>query len=93
METDDFEWDDDKAASNATKHGITFEMATLAFDDPFAIEDFDIDDSTDEPRERLIGMAEELLLFVVYTFRYQRRRIISARLATPRERRQYHDEN
>lgn len=31
---DDFEWDEKKAASNFRKHGITFEEATFAFDDP-----------------------------------------------------------
>ena len=34
MQTDDFEWDDVKAALNFDKHGISFEEATFAFDDP-----------------------------------------------------------
>ena len=38
MIDDEFEWDDDKAAANAEKHGVTFEQARTVFRDPFAIE-------------------------------------------------------
>jgi uncharacterized DUF497 family protein len=41
----------------------------------------------------MIGMVENRLLFVAYTFRGGRTRIISARKAEPYERRKYHDEN
>jgi uncharacterized DUF497 family protein len=37
MDADDFEWDDAKAAANLAKHGVSFEQARDAFDDPFAI--------------------------------------------------------
>lgn len=37
MEDDDFEWDDAKAARNLNGHGVSFEVARLAFDDPFAV--------------------------------------------------------
>jgi uncharacterized DUF497 family protein len=38
MRDDDFEWDDEKAISNFAKHGVTFEQARAAFDDPNHIE-------------------------------------------------------
>ena len=37
MEDEDFEWDDAKAAQNLASHGVSFEAAQLAFDDPFAV--------------------------------------------------------
>ena len=47
----------------------------------------------DEDRYSIIGMVEDHLLFVAYTLRGDRIRIISARLAEPYERRQYHEKN
>jgi uncharacterized protein len=47
----------------------------------------------DEPRVAMLGMVEHRLLFVAYTTRENRIRIISARRAEPHERRRYHDEN
>ena len=41
MRTDDFEWDDAKAAANYVRHGITFAMASEVFDDPFAVIELD----------------------------------------------------
>ncbi len=80
-----FEWDDEKAAENYVKHGVNFEFATLAFKDPFAVER--IDDRHDYGEERfiLIGMARHVVLFVVYTEREERIRLISARCATKLE--------
>jgi hypothetical protein len=93
MDADDFEWDDAKAAINLTKHGVSFEQARDAFDDPFAI-DF-IDDREDYGEQRLIlfGMVEGRLLVVAHTLRDDKVRIISAREAEPHERRKYHEEN
>jgi len=48
MNADDFEWDDAKAAANLAKHGVTFEQARDAFNDPFAV-DF-VDDRADYRR-------------------------------------------
>ena len=39
--SDGFEWDENKAAENYAKHGVSFEMATKVFKDPFAIERLD----------------------------------------------------
>ena len=41
MQTDEFEWDDHKAARNFEKHGVRFEGATFAFDDPDGVNDLD----------------------------------------------------
>ena len=92
MEGEDFEWDDAKAASNDRKHCVTFEIAKLVFRDPFAIEDEDWDLDSGEPRYEIIGTARERLLFVAYTMRGPRIRIISAREAEPYEKRRYYKE-
>jgi len=41
MKNDGFEWDDAKAAENYAKHGVSFELATEVFQDPFGIEQLD----------------------------------------------------
>jgi uncharacterized protein len=93
MNADDFEWDNAKASANLATHGISFEQARDAFDDPFAI-DF-VDDRVDygELRLILVGMVENRLLVVAHTLRGDKVRIISAREAEPHERRKYHEEN
>ena len=86
-------WDDEKAARNLARHGVSFEAARLAFDDPFAVVREDRRRDYSEDRYVLLGMVENHLLAVVHTQRDARIRIISARLAEPRERRRYHEEN
>jgi hypothetical protein len=93
MEDDDFEWDDAKAARNLACHGVSFDAARLAFDDPFAVAREDRRRDYGEDRYILLGMVQDHLLAVAYAQRSARVRIISARLAEPRERRRYHDEN
>jgi uncharacterized DUF497 family protein len=93
MKDAEFEWDDAKAALNWRNHGVSFEMAREVFKDTFAIEWFDDRHSDVEERFVRIGMVEGRLLFVVYTLRGERVRIISARQAEPHERRRYHNEN
>jgi uncharacterized DUF497 family protein len=93
MQGGDFAWDDDKAARNLRDHGVTFEMAREAFRDPFAVEWIDADQDPNEERYGMIGMVENRLLFVAYTMRGGRIRIIPARKAERYERRKYHDEN
>lgn len=93
MIDDEFEWDDDKAAANAEKHGVTFEQARSVFRDPFAIELLDDREDYSEDRYILIGMSAASVLVVVHTLREDRSRIISARKAEPIERRFYHDQN
>ena len=92
MIDDKFEWDDAKAAANLAKHGVTFEMAVDAFRDPFAIEWIDRNQNADEYRYALLGTDDGRVLFVAFTQRDERIRIISARGATRHERRKYHEE-
>lgn len=84
-----FEWDDEKAAINFTKHGITFDTAAKVFSDPYLIEEYDEEHSIDEDRWKIIGMVGKIL-FVIYTERDEYTRLISAREATPRERKRYY---
>jgi hypothetical protein len=93
VQDDRFEWDDDKAAQNWRDHAVSFEMAREAFRDAFAVEWVDDAQDPNEERYALIGMVEGRLLFVAYTLRAERIRIISARKPEPWERRRYHDEN
>ena len=88
-----FEWEDAKAALNWRNHAVSFEMARDAFSDAFALEWPDDRQDAGERRFILLGMVEHRVLFVAYTMRDDRIRIISARRAEPQERRRYHDEN
>ena len=74
-------WHDAKAASNRLDHGVSFEMARDAFQDGFAVDRIDDRHGDNEERIALIGMAGRRLLFVSYTIRGERIRIISARKA------------
>ena len=87
-----FEWDEEKDCANQKKHGISFETAAYVFQDEYYIEMYDFEHSTDEDRYIAIGMVGNLL-FVVFTERGEHIRLISARLATERERRLYYDQN
>jgi uncharacterized protein len=68
-------------------------MAREAFADPFAIEWADEGQDPYEQRYGIVGMVENRLLFVGYTMRGEKIRIITARKAEPYERRRYHEEN
>jgi len=84
----EFEWDPDKAAKNVEKHGIDFANAALVLYDELAVTI--PDENADEQRFVTLGMDPlGSLLVVIYTWRDERVRIISARLATGRERRRY----
>lgn len=85
-----FEWDADKAALNLRKHGVRFETAAWVFNDANRIELYDSEHSTDEDRYNTIGMVDNIL-FVVYTERKNRIRLISARPANRKERSLYYD--
>lgn len=87
-----FEWDEAKAASNSKKHKVTFEEAATVFADPLAAIFDDEGHSTEEHREIIIGhSAADRLLLVCFTERGGCIRIISARQATKRERRDYEE--
>ena len=88
----DFDWDVEKSAANAAKHGISFEVAITAFDDPFQLRAPDPKHSSpSEKREWLIGKADVGILVIIFTIRLPGNvfRIISARKTNRRERRQY----
>jgi uncharacterized DUF497 family protein len=87
---DDFEWDRAKAAANYKKHGVRFEHAALAFEDPFALIELDDSEEYGEDRFLLTGRAAGGIVVVVFTERKERVRIISAREATDYERRNYY---
>ncbi|MCD8218123.1 MAG: BrnT family toxin [Clostridiales bacterium] len=88
----EFEWDERKNKRNIEKHGIDFDTAMMIFNDENRIEIYDMEHSQDEDRYNTIGLVHDVL-FVVYTERKEKVRIISARLATPRERSIYYDQD
>lgn len=85
----EFEWDEEKARLNFEKHGVPFETAARVFLDVNRIEIYDEAHSIEEDRYITIGLAHQVL-FVVYTERTPKIRLISARLATARERKVYY---
>ena len=87
-----FEWDPQKAASNLNEHGVSFEEAITVFGDLLSMNMSDPDHSEGERRFIVLGhSARSRLIVVSYTERPPRTRIISARLATSRERDQYEE--
>ncbi len=84
----DYEWDEVKAQANRSNHGIDFADAATVFEDNLALTA--LDDAPDEERFVTLAMdAMGRLLVVVFTWRGDRIRIISARKATRSERRDY----
>ena len=87
-----FEWDDDKARRNLKKHRVSFEEASSTFADPLARTIPDPLHSEDEDRFVNLGESEGgRLLVVVFTERDNKIRIISARVATRRERKDHEE--
>ena len=84
-----FEWDPKKAEANLGKHGVDFADAALALEDEHAIT---IPDAASASEERFLTLGMDPLgrvLVVVYTWRSEKIRLISARKATRRDARQY----
>ena len=88
-----FEWDDDKAAANVAKHGVSFADACHVFADPYAIEFADTRRDYGEDRWIRVGMVGHHLLVVAvaYSERDSRFRIISAMPAPKALRRLYEE--
>ncbi len=85
----DYEWDPVKAIANFKKHGVLFSDAGSVLEDEFALT---IRDPYSEAAERWIPLGMDVLarvLVVVYAWRGETIRFISARLATPRELLEY----
>lgn len=85
-------WDPAKAKDNLREHGVSFEEAATVFLDPLALTFPDPLHSGGEEREITVGhCARHQIVFVSHCQRDDRMRIISARKATRRERRQYEE--
>jgi hypothetical protein len=90
-----FEWDDRKSRRNLAKHKISFETATLVFEDPHSLSRLDtIEDGED--RWQTLGVAAGIAVLLVAHVDYEEGseaivRIISARKATPHERAIYEE--
>ncbi len=87
-----FEWDPNKTRLNVKRHGISFDEASTAFRDPLSHTIGDPLHSENESRFVLIGRSVKgRILVIVHTERGDRIRIISARLATYKERSRYEE--
>jgi uncharacterized protein len=85
----EIEWDPNKVAINRDKHGVRFSDVEAVLFDPEALS---MEDETAEGEQRFIAIGLDHLfrvLFVVYAYRGENIRLISARPATGHERRQY----
>ncbi len=90
----EFEWHDAKAEANLQAHGVSFDLAKTVFQDPFAVERLDDREDYGEERLVIVGTAQgNVVLFVAYTEREDRIRLISARRATPHEQDDYFEQN
>jgi uncharacterized protein len=90
----EFEWDQTKATANEQKHGVDFTEAMTVFADPLSLTGYDPDHSEDEDRYLTMGVSDGgRLLIISHTDRGQVVRIISAREANRRERKDYEDGN
>jgi uncharacterized DUF497 family protein len=84
----EFEWDPAKAQENFRVHGINFAVAAGVFDNPY----WDREDPDAEGEQRFVATGMNGLgrvLVVVYTYRADKRRLISARKATKKEEKEY----
>jgi uncharacterized DUF497 family protein len=84
-----YQWDLDKADANFDKHGVDFADAVGVFEDEWALT---TKDEVVESEQRFVTLGLDFLsrvLVVIYTYRYDDIRIISARRATKRERKTY----
>ena len=91
-----WEWDENKNRANRRKHGLSFETASLVFDDPGAVS-FP-DPNVEEERWRTVGMVGNVVVMVVHTepdlkHGVETGRIVSARKAARRERKIYEEES
>ncbi len=85
-----FEWDENKAAKNLRKHGISFNDAIKVFDDINAVDSIDKSHSENEVRFNIIGLCDRGLIFVVFAeVRFNVIRLISARRTTKFEEKIY----
>ena len=87
-----YEWDQEKAASNLEKHGVSFDEAITVFNDPLYVDFYDPDHSIEEHRYLIMGQSiAGRLLIVSYTERDDVIRLITSREMTASERRAYEE--
>ncbi|MEW6388242.1 MAG: BrnT family toxin [Thermodesulfobacteriota bacterium] len=87
-----FEWDPNKARENLKIHGVSFDEAGTAFRDALSLTIYDPLHSEEEDRFVLLGKShKDRLLVVVHTLRGDSIRMISARRASKKERKQYEE--
>ncbi len=87
-----FDWDENKAVSNLSKHGVSFEEARTVFDDPLYVDFYDPAHSDEEDRYLIVGESiQRRLLIASYTERGNLIRLISAREVTRTERKVYEE--
>ena len=87
----EFQWDATKARSNLEKHDVDFADAVGAFEDEWAVT-LEVQEIEDEDRFVILGQDFiGRILVVVFTYRGNNLRLISARRATPRERKHYEE--
>ena len=85
-----FEWDSDKNEANVKKHGLAFGDVIPVFDDPLFLELYDSEHSSEkEDRYFGIGTVQNVLVVATSYIEMDRIRIISARVASPKEREVY----
>jgi hypothetical protein len=88
----EFEWNNNKATANLSKHCVSFDEAKTVFDDPLFVDFYDSDHSDDEHRYLIIGQSHRgRILIVSYNERRNVTRLISARVTTRRERKAYEE--
>jgi len=88
-----FEWNPEKAEANLKKHGVSFGEAETVFYDPLSLTVSDLIHSDEENRFIITGFSDkQRQLVVVHMDRDDKIRIVSARLATPGERKKYEQE-
>ncbi len=87
-----FEWDQKKAKSNLSKHGVSFEEAKTVFNDPLYVDFYDPDHSEEEDRYIIVEESSQgKILLVSYTERKDKIRIVSSRQVTKNERQAYEE--
>jgi uncharacterized protein len=87
-----FDWDENKASSNLSKHGVSFEEAKTVFNDLLYVDFYDPDHSDNEERYLTIGESNQgRLLIISYTESRDLIRLISAREVTRSEREAYEE--
>lgn len=85
----EFDWDEEKNRINRIKHGWDFRNAARVFADPFSVEDEDRSVDYGESPYKITGYAENTLVTVIYTIRGGVFRLISARMPSSQERKDY----